>query len=114
MSTPVHYYLVLCSNLRPRGVLRGVRRTRGYVKRGLETDLNGQRRIPLRGRESRRSVQAQDPYDLPKKATAFDETVSRLKRVSARLDARSTGREEGGGDMSRGSGREGAMNRVWG
>ncbi|CAM9384117.1 unnamed protein product [Scytosiphon promiscuus] len=59
-------------------------RTRGYVKRGLETDLNGQRRIPLRGRESRRSVQAQDPYDLPQKAAAFEQTLSRLKRVGPR------------------------------
>lgn len=63
--------------------LRDACRTRGYMKRGLETDLNGQRRIPLRGRESRRSVQAQDPYDLPQRAAAFDQTISRLKRVSA-------------------------------
>ncbi|CAM9779590.1 unnamed protein product [Pylaiella littoralis] len=59
-------------------------RTRGYVKRGLEKDLNGQRRIPLRGRESRRSVQAQDPYDLPQKAEKFDQTISRLKRIGPR------------------------------
>eukprot|EP00752_Nemacystus_decipiens_P003180 g2943.t1 len=59
-------------------------RTRGYVKRGLEKDLNGQKRIPLRGRESRRSVQAQDPYDLPQRAAAYDQTISRLKRVGPR------------------------------
>lgn len=82
-----------------------MRRTRGYVKRGLETDLNGQRRIPLRGRESRRSVQAQDPYDLPQKAAAFDQTISRLKRVSARRNAHSDRwGVRGGGNMIRGEG----------
>lgn len=55
--------------------------TRNYIKRGLETDLNGQLRVPLRGRESRRSVQAQDPYDLQSEATAKEQTLSRLKRV---------------------------------
>lgn len=59
-------------------------RTRGYVKRGLETDLNGQKRVPLLGRESRRSVQAQDPYNLPAQAAALEQTLSRLKRVSGK------------------------------
>lgn len=56
-------------------------RTRGYVKRGLETDLNGQRRIPLRGLKNRRSVQAESPYDAMARATALEEAFSRLKRV---------------------------------
>ncbi|CBJ30452.1 conserved unknown protein [Ectocarpus siliculosus] len=59
-------------------------RTRGYTKRGLEVDLNGQQRIPLKGLESRRSVQAQDPYDLPKKAADLEDALSRLKRVGPR------------------------------
>ncbi|CAN0057576.1 unnamed protein product [Ascophyllum nodosum] len=56
-------------------------RSRGYLKRGLETDLNGQRRVPLRGLESRRSVQAQDHYDSHAQAVALDQAISRLKMI---------------------------------
>lgn len=40
--------------------------------------------MPIRGRESRRSVQAQDPYGQSKEAAAAEQILSRLKRVSVK------------------------------
>ncbi|CAM9477490.1 unnamed protein product [Discosporangium mesarthrocarpum] len=60
------------------------RRTRGYIKRGLETDLNGQHRVPLRGEETRRSIQAQEPYGAAKLAVDKEQALQRLKRVGPR------------------------------
>lgn len=37
--------------------------------------------MPLRGLKSRRSVQAESPYDAMAQATALEEAFSRLKRV---------------------------------
>ncbi|CAM9544096.1 unnamed protein product, partial [Sphacelaria rigidula] len=59
-------------------------RTRSYIKRGLEKDLNGQLRVPLKGRANRRSVQAQDPYDVSGEGAALEQTISRLKRIGPR------------------------------
>jgi len=46
-----------------RGVIRDLLRTRGIPKSGLVPDLNGSRRIPLKGLKARISVQASAPYE---------------------------------------------------
>jgi hypothetical protein len=46
-----------------RGVVKDLLRTRGIAHRGLETDLNGTRKIPLKGLKYRLSIQASAPYD---------------------------------------------------
>lgn len=43
--------------------------------------------MPLKGRANRRSVQAQDPYDVSGEGAALEQTISRLKRVGALLYA---------------------------
>ncbi|KAJ1407590.1 hypothetical protein B484DRAFT_403764 [Ochromonadaceae sp. CCMP2298] len=46
-----------------RGVVKDLLRTRGVAHRGLETDLNGTKKIPLKGLKYRLSIQASAPYD---------------------------------------------------
>ena len=46
-----------------RNNIRDLLRTRGVSKTGLVVDLNGSRKIPLRGLQSRLSIQASAPYD---------------------------------------------------
>ncbi|CAM9769389.1 unnamed protein product, partial [Choristocarpus tenellus] len=59
-------------------------RTRGYTKRGLEVDLNGQQHVPVLGQETRRSVQAQGPYETERLDAAAEQVLNRLKRVGPR------------------------------
>lgn len=51
-----------------RGVVKDLLRTRGYTKKSdtMVTDLNGTRKIPLKGLKYRLSVQASEPYDTTK------------------------------------------------
>lgn len=45
-----------------RGVVKDLLRTRGITHRGLEADINGTLRIPLKGLKYRLSIQASAPY----------------------------------------------------
>lgn len=46
-----------------RGVVKDLLRTRGTSHTGLVTDLNGTKKIPLKGLKYRLSIQASAPYD---------------------------------------------------
>uniref|UniRef100_A0A7S3M3D7 Uncharacterized protein n=1 Tax=Spumella elongata TaxID=89044 RepID=A0A7S3M3D7_9STRA len=46
-----------------RGVVKDLLRTRGIAHTGMVTDLNGTKKIPLKGLKYRLSVQASAPYD---------------------------------------------------
>lgn len=53
-----------------RGVVSDLLRAKGITKTGLIRDINGTKKIPLKGLKSRLSLQASVPYDLQKKETA--------------------------------------------
>jgi len=46
-----------------RGVVKDLLRTRGVAHTGMVTDLNGTKKIPLKGLKYRLSIQASAPYD---------------------------------------------------
>lgn len=61
-----------------RGVIRDLLRTRGVSKSGLVPDLNGSRRIPLKGLKSRLSVQASAPYESLEQDRAKRQTLHKI------------------------------------
>jgi hypothetical protein len=64
-----------------RGVVKDLLRTRGYTKRGLEPDINGTMKIPLKGLKYRLSLQASAPYQAVKEA---DQREAHLHRIITR------------------------------
>lgn len=46
-----------------RGVVKDLLRTRGVAHTGMVTDINGTRKIPLKGLKYKLSIQASAPYD---------------------------------------------------
>lgn len=58
-----------------RKTIRDLLRARGVSKSGLVVDMNGTRKVPLKGLKSRLSVQASAPYDSVKNASRADQNL---------------------------------------
>mmetsp|Transcript_1374 Transcript_1374/g.2238 ORF Transcript_1374/g.2238 Transcript_1374/m.2238 type:complete len:473 (-) Transcript_1374:130-1548(-) len=69
-----------------RGVVKDLLRTRGIAHRGLETDLNGTKKIPLKGLKYRLSIQASAPYDA---VEAEEKRQKHLTKVIAKHSGKS-------------------------
>eukprot|EP01033_Poteriospumella_lacustris_P000690 gene690-487_t len=61
-----------------RGVVKDLLRTRGYTKRGMEPDINGTLKIPLKGLKHRLSLQASAPYDAVQQAERRDKHLHKI------------------------------------
>lgn len=61
-----------------RGVVKDLLRTRGITKKGLVTDINGTKKIPLKGLKYRISVQASAPYDAVEREARNKKMLHRI------------------------------------
>eukprot|EP00595_Chromulina_sp_UTEXLB2642_P000083 CAMPEP_0196761944 /NCGR_PEP_ID=MMETSP1095-20130614/1263_1 /TAXON_ID=96789 ORGANISM="Chromulina nebulosa, Strain UTEXLB2642" /NCGR_SAMPLE_ID=MMETSP1095 /ASSEMBLY_ACC=CAM_ASM_000446 /LENGTH=253 /DNA_ID=CAMNT_0042112075 /DNA_START=555 /DNA_END=1316 /DNA_ORIENTATION=+ len=73
-----------------RAVVKDLLKSRGITKTGLITDLNGTKRIPLKGLQNHLSIQASTPY------YAVDE-IKKKERLDERLIAKDKGNYFAGG-----------------
>lgn len=76
MGLPLEHHL--------RTGVKNLLRSRGYQKRGLVTDINGSRRIPVRPAQSRLSVQASSQYDVPLEAARMEAKLDKMSHLGGR------------------------------
>jgi len=76
MGLPLEHHL--------RTGVKNLLRTRGYQKRGLVTDINGSRRVPVRPAQSRLSVQASSQYDVPLEAARMEAKLDKMSHIGGR------------------------------
>eukprot|EP00605_Chrysophyceae_sp_TOSAG23-4_P000038 GSChrysophyteH1.ASY1.ANO1.40.1 assembled CDS len=67
---PVEYHV--------RNTVRDLLNARGIPKTGLIVDMNGARKVPLKGLKSRLSLQASAPYDMEKKDRMEKQTLHKI------------------------------------